>query len=79
VPDAPDHPARLYRLARNLSMREVADACGVDQTTIWRIETGRSKPSGETLMKMAQVLRVPAGAIIGTEIYAPPAGWEDTP
>ncbi|MEU1219184.1 helix-turn-helix domain-containing protein [Streptomyces microflavus] len=38
--------ARRLREASDLSIGEVARACGVDQSTVWRWERGARKPRG---------------------------------
>jgi transcriptional regulator with XRE-family HTH domain len=56
---------RAYRLQRNLSQAELADACGVTQATISEIETGKGNPTFEVICKLAMALDVPPFALIG--------------
>lgn len=48
--------ARTQRLAARLSLSEVAEHCGVDQSTVWRWENGRRVPKGTPALKYARLL-----------------------
>ncbi len=50
---------RELRTAHGLSRRELSDRTGVEQNTIYRIESGRNKPSSESLERLARGLGVP--------------------
>ena len=50
---------RERRIAKHLSMRELADKAGVSHTEIYRIETGKRKyPSMRTLIALARALEI---------------------
>ena len=51
---------RAIRLDRGLSLKRLAEAAKVSKNTVIRIETGRTFPRRETLVKLAKVLRVSA-------------------
>ena len=42
--------AERLRVAAQLSIGEVAQACGVDQSTVWRWEHGLRKPRGQAAL-----------------------------
>jgi transcriptional regulator with XRE-family HTH domain len=48
--------AREIRVAARLSISEMAAACGVDQSTLWRWEQGKRLPRGEHAVRYADVL-----------------------
>ena len=48
--------AQRLREAAQLSIGEVARACGVDQSTVWRWEQGKRLPRGETAIRYADVI-----------------------
>lgn len=49
--------ARRLREAARLSIGEVASACGVDQSTIWRWERGtRSPRASDKLLKYGELI-----------------------
>lgn len=49
--------ARRLREAAHLSVGEVAAACGVDQSTIWRYERGTRSPRGEAALRYADLIQ----------------------
>ena len=50
---------RRWRIEAGLNQEEVAARARLSQFTISRIETGKNAPRGDTLMKLAKVLRRP--------------------
>ena len=48
--------ARQVRERAKLSLSELGAACEVDQSTIWRWETGRRRPRGPAGLRYARVL-----------------------
>lgn len=44
------------RIEKNVSQYDLADACGVSQSSIVGYENGRCTPNPETLVKMAKKL-----------------------
>lgn len=48
--------ARRLREAADLSISEIAHACGVDQSTVWRWERGTRKPRGEAALRYGQLI-----------------------
>lgn len=48
--------AERLRVAAQLSIGEVAQACGVDQSTIWRWERGVRKPRGQAALTYGELL-----------------------
>lgn len=49
---------RRLRVERGLTHRQVADAIGITQTAVSRLETNTSSPSGTNLAKLADFFRV---------------------
>lgn len=47
-----------------LSIRELAEAAGVDQSTLWRFEAERGSVRLPTLRKLAVALDVPVAALL---------------
>ncbi|MDP9949158.1 MULTISPECIES: helix-turn-helix transcriptional regulator [Streptomyces] len=47
---------RQLRVAARLSISEMAAACGVDQSTLWRWEQGKRLPRGERAFRYADVI-----------------------
>lgn len=48
--------ARRLREIAQLSIGEVAKACGVDQSTVWRWERGTRKPRGEAALAYGELI-----------------------
>lgn len=48
--------ARRLREAAHLSIGEVARACGVDQSTVWRWERGNRSPRGASALRYADLI-----------------------
>jgi transcriptional regulator with XRE-family HTH domain len=48
--------AKRLREAAGLSIGEVARACGVDQSTVWRWERGSRKPRGARALRYAELI-----------------------
>jgi len=53
---------RALRESRGLSLRGLAESCGVSPATLSQIEQGQTSPSVATLEKLAHGLRVPMAA-----------------
>lgn len=50
---------RAFRNAKSMSQADLAEAAGVDQTTISTIEVGKNQnPSWETVVRLARALGV---------------------
>jgi transcriptional regulator with XRE-family HTH domain len=56
---------RLLRQRRGWTQRELAERAGVTQTTIVRLEGGRSEAMISTIRKIAEALGVPPSEILG--------------
>ncbi|WP_173266521.1 helix-turn-helix domain-containing protein [Streptomyces pacificus] len=48
--------ARRLREAAHLSIAEVARACGVDQSTVWRWERGTRRPRGRQALAYGELI-----------------------
>lgn len=59
---ASDGTGRAIRQAAGLSLAEVGDAIGVDASTVWRWEDGRTRPRGERGARWAVLLNKLASA-----------------
>ncbi len=55
---------RRMRIARRLSLSELARATGMSKATLSSIESGRSNPTVETLASLAEALRVSLGELL---------------
>ena len=55
---------RRMRIARRLSLSELARATGMSKATLSSVESGRSNPTVETLAALAGALRVPLGELL---------------
>ncbi|MBX3266385.1 MAG: helix-turn-helix domain-containing protein [Acidobacteria bacterium] len=64
---------RARREEMHLSQQGVADKVGVDRQTIYRIESGTSGTSRETVIAIAQVLRINVDEALIRSGYATPA------
>ncbi|WP_414720617.1 helix-turn-helix domain-containing protein [Streptomyces sp.] len=47
---------RELRVAARLSISELAAACGVDQSTLWRWEQGKRLPRGDRALRYADLV-----------------------
>lgn len=52
---------KMARIELDLNQTQLADKIGAKQKSISRYETGASMPTIETLVKIAKVLKKPAG------------------
>jgi transcriptional regulator with XRE-family HTH domain len=55
---------RRLRIARRLSLSELARATGMSKATLSSVESGRSNPTIETLAALADALRVSLGDLL---------------
>jgi transcriptional regulator with XRE-family HTH domain len=55
---------RRLRIARRLSLSELARATGMSKATLSSVESGRSNPTVETLAALAGALRVTLGELL---------------
>lgn len=55
-----------YRTAQNLTMKALADACGMSVGYISQLEHGQAEPSLSSLRKLAQALDVPLFLLLDT-------------
>jgi transcriptional regulator with XRE-family HTH domain len=55
---------RRLRIARRLSLSELARATGMSKATLSSVESGRSNPTVETLAALAGALRVSLGELL---------------
>ena len=49
---------KYYRLKKNMSMKDLAEACGVTSMAISNYESGKRKPDMDTINKLAEILGV---------------------
>src|SRR5512142_1943081 len=55
---------RRLRIARHLSLSELARATQMSKATLSSIENGRANPTVETLAALADALRIPLGELL---------------
>ena len=55
---------KLERIKRDLSQQELALLANVDKNTIWKIETGQTSPTINTLEKIANALKIDFAILI---------------
>jgi transcriptional regulator with XRE-family HTH domain len=55
---------RRVRRERDLTQQELADRCGVNRVSIWRIEKKHRSPSSEMLNSISQALGVSADFLL---------------
>ena len=58
---------RAERIARAMSLGDLARASGLSKTILSRIEGGEANPSVETLWRVSQALGLPLGALLDPE------------
>lgn len=61
---AGEHPVRVLRSHRGMTLQQVADACGVTNSHISQVEMGKRSMSTELLKKVAEALRVDAELLL---------------
>jgi len=54
---------KLERTKRNFSQEELASRAGINKNTIWKIETGQTSPTVQTLEKIANALEMDFSAL----------------
>ena len=55
---------KMARIELDMNQTQLADKIGAKQKSISRYETGASMPTIETLVKIAKVLKKPAGEFL---------------
>lgn len=65
---------RLFRLNRGLTQVGLADAVGIDETSLRAIEAGRRAPSLDVLARLAEELDVDPGSLLSDENTSSSAG-----
>ncbi len=75
--DAPSTGEKLRYVRHNcgLSQRQVANAMGLNRTTIGSWESGRTEPSLDKIVKLAQIFRIDPTEILPNE--SSPAPFKD--
>lgn len=58
---------RAARLARGWTQRQLAEAAGLSEIAIKRLEGGKNLPSGESLNRLAQALNVSTDTLMGRD------------
>jgi transcriptional regulator with XRE-family HTH domain len=57
---------RKFRMAKNLSLQQLADAVGASKAHVWDLETGKTKnPSLSLLTEFSRALGVSIKALVG--------------
>ena len=56
---------KILRLSHKLTQQEVANILGVDRTTYVKYETGKSEPTFETLVRLADYFGVSTDYLLG--------------
>ena len=64
---------RELRKAQGLSQEQLSEVIGIDQKHMSRIELGKSYPSLDRLMRIAEVLKVPLPSLFDFAHHAPEA------
>lgn len=59
---------RMYRERNGLTQKELANRCGVTQTTISEIENGRANPTLGVLARISESLSIPPAALLGAGV-----------
>lgn len=62
---------KLARINKKLSQMELCDLIGISRVSLMHYETGRRTPSVEILEKLAEVLEVSVGFLLGKEGETP--------
>jgi transcriptional regulator with XRE-family HTH domain len=67
MPDLkPATPLRVARVRAGWRLGALADKVGLNETSLWRIEAGRTKkPKSKTRQKLAAVLKVKEAVLFG--------------
>lgn len=52
------------REGQGITRAQLAKAAGIDRSQLWRIETGKATPYVDTLLRLANALRVPVSALL---------------
>jgi putative transcriptional regulator len=63
----------LMRAAKGLTRQDLADRCGVNVTTIWRLEQGRHNPHDALKWNVAGALGVRMDVLWAWPAVVPPA------
>jgi transcriptional regulator with XRE-family HTH domain len=63
-----DGEIRRFRLAQGLTVSQFARAADMTRKAIYDLEAGRYTPRLETLIRLAEALRVPLGDIAPAEV-----------
>jgi transcriptional regulator with XRE-family HTH domain len=58
---------RAQRVARGMSLGDLARASGLSKTILARIESGAGNPSIETLWRLTRALRIPLGMVLADD------------
>ncbi len=61
---AGENPVKVWRGYKGMTQADLAEAAGLDQADVSRIERGKREPSGRTLRALADALDVTVGDLI---------------
>jgi DNA-binding XRE family transcriptional regulator len=62
-----EHPVKVWREYRGLTLRSLAKVCGVSDSAISQIERAKNAPSARLLRKLAGALRIDMEALLPAE------------
>lgn len=54
-----ESPIQIWRKRRDMTVRQLADAMGIDDTVLTAVENGTERPTKGLLNKLSDRLRVP--------------------
>lgn len=60
-----------HRRANKLSYAKMQSLCGVERSTIWKIEKGQKKIEADTICRLAMYLNIPIESVIQNAHGAP--------
>ncbi len=59
---------KSYRIAKNLTQVELSASIGIDDSSLRRIESGRTSPTLKTLYRIANALEIGVYELLPTQI-----------
>jgi transcriptional regulator with XRE-family HTH domain len=61
------HSLKAWRQARGLTTTQLSNAVPLERSVLTRFEAGEAQPSIKTLRRLAEILVIPAEALVGPD------------
>ena len=62
------HAITKYRTEANISIEDLAEQIPITRQALWRIETGKSRPSHRTMVRLHDITGIPFSDLVRADL-----------